>query len=134
MKIRRAPQGYWNLERAIKVAQDCKYRTELLRKHQRAWELLKEAGLLDTYFFEKKEPPKREKIWTVKKSLTVVPLCNSRFQLRMEHPGAYITLRDEGLLAKYFPTKWVRPFTKEERVSIIASCKTRSELHHKQSF
>ena len=58
-------------------------------------------------------------------------MCSSRVDLSKKYPGAYVTLRDAGMLDKYFPTKWVRPFTEEERKSIIESCKTRSELHHK---
>lgn len=131
MKFRRASHGYWTLERAIKVAKEVKYRSELRVRYHQAYCLLNKTGLLDVYFPEKKKHPKREKIWTLEKSLTVVPLCSSRYQLRKEHSGAYITLQDAGLLDKYFPTNWVRPYTEEERAEIIAKCKTRSELHHK---
>ena len=131
MKFRRAPNKYWTLDRAINVAQEVEYRSELRVRCHQAYHLLNKAGLLDVYFPKRKKQPKREKIWTVKKSLTVVPLYNSRYQLQKERPGAYTTLRDAGLLDKYFPTKWVRPFTDEERAEIITSCKTRSELHHK---
>lgn len=130
MKIRVAPKKYWTLERAIKVTQEVKYRSELRDRYNQAYNLLNKAGLLDVYFPKRKKLPKREKTWTLKKSLTVVPLCSSRYQLRKEHPGAYATLRDAGLLDKYFPTNWVRPFTDEERAEIIANCKTRTELHH----
>lgn len=130
MKVRVAPKNYWTLERAIKITRKVKYRSELRDRYNQAYNLLNKAGLLDVYFPERKKQSKREKIWTPEKSLTVVPLCSSRYQLQKEHPGAYITLRDAGLLDKYFPTKWVRPFTEEERAEIIASCKTRTELHN----
>lgn len=131
MKFKRAPNKYWTLDRAIKVAQEVEYRSELRVRYHQAYHLLNKAGLLDVYFPERKKHPKKKKMWTLEKSLTVVPLYSSRYQLQKEHPGAYTTLCDAGLLDKYFPTKWVRPFTDEERAKIIASCKTRSELHHK---
>lgn len=136
MKIKVAPKKYWTLGRAIKVAKEVKYRSELRGRYYQAYHLLNKAGLLDIYFPERKKLPKKEKIWTLEKSLTVVQQCNSRFEFSRKFPGACTTLRDAGLLDKYFPTNWVRPFTEEERVEIIASCKTRSELHdrHKSIY
>jgi len=131
MKFKRAPQGYWTLERALAVVPECKFRSELRKKYNQAYKVLSKHGLLDKYYPEKKAHPKKEKIWTIEKSLTIVNQCTSRFDLSRKFPGAYVTLRNAGLLDKYFPTKWVKPFTEEEKADIIAACKTRSELHHK---
>ena len=131
MKFKRAPNCYWTIERAISVVPECKFRSELRKKYYQAYKVLSKHGLLDKYYPEKKAHPKREKIWTIEKSLTIVNQCTSRFDLSRKFPGAYVTLRNAGLLEKYFPTKWVKPFTEEEKAEIIAACKTRSELHHK---
>ena len=131
MKFKRTPNCYWTIERAISVVPECKFRSELRKKYYQAYKVLSKHGLLDKYYPEKKAHPKKKKIWTIEKSLTIVNQCTSRFDLSRKFPGAYVTLRNAELLDKYFPTKWVKPFTEEERAEIIAACKTRSELHHK---
>lgn len=50
MKFRRAPNGYWTLERSIAVVPECKDRTELRKRYYQAYIVLSKAGLLDKYF------------------------------------------------------------------------------------
>lgn len=130
MKFRAAPKGYWNLERSIAAASEFKYKSDFHKKYPQAYSVLLKSGMIDKYFPEKKRT-KREKIWTLKKSLSIIHQCKCRTEFRLNFPGAFNTIRHAGLLDKYFPTTWVKPFTEEERDAIIHSCKSRSELHEK---
>ncbi len=130
MKFRRPPRCYWTLERAIAIVSECKYRGELCIKYPQAWKLLKDAGLLDKYYPNNKKRVYK-KTWTIEKSLTIISGCSSRMDLSRKHPGAYVTLRDAGLLDQFFPTKWTKPYTEKEKMAIIAICKTRTELHNR---
>lgn len=50
MKFRNAPKGYWTLEHAIEVTQECATRTDLKKKYYQAYIVLQEAGLLEKYY------------------------------------------------------------------------------------
>lgn len=129
MKPGKSSRLYWTLERAIAVVPECKGRCALYKKYPKAWGLLKKADLLDKYYpLERVNSP--HKVWTLEKSLLVVPLCKSRSQLSDKYQSAYLTLRKEGLLDKYFPPLW-RAYTENEKMGFVSSCKTRKELRTK---
>ena len=120
---------YWTIEKSIEVVPECKSRTMLNKKYPMAWTCLKDAGLLDK-FYPQKLRGGAEKLWTVEKSLSVVPLCKTRQELSHRYNVACKTLRKAGLLDKCYPLKY-GTLPEDERMKIIASCNTRTELRSK---
>lgn len=61
-KPERRRKGYWNIDKCINAAKECKTREEFFKKYPRAFDLLKEANLLDELLPISKPPtrPKKE--------------------------------------------------------------------------
>lgn len=129
MKPGKSSRLYWTLERAISVVPECKGRLQLHTKYPKAWELLKAADLLDKYY-PLKQVNGPHKVWTLEKSISVVPMCHSRDELHDKYQSAYLTLKKAGLLDKYFPPKW-KAYSYEEKREILARSSSRKEIREK---
>lgn len=121
------------IEDAIAVAKLCASRTELKEKHNKAYEMLREAKMLDGIAPDK-EKRQAEK-WTFEKRKEVALLCKSRKEFKSRFPQAYDVARANGELdaicshMQYHRHKW----DEKELIEILShvhNMKELKEYHH----
>lgn len=121
----RKRHNYWNIETAKELALECEHQTELRARNQKAYEILRDAGILEDLL-----PPKPSK-WTRETLKELVH--EGKFEQRTEFfrafPGAYTSALQLGLIDAWFPTK--DPMSLEYAVELTKNCGTRTELHKK---
>jgi len=92
---------------------DCRNREELKLRYNPLYQYLRRSKLLDKYMpnpHVPSRPPHPQGYWTLERAIEVVPMCNSRTEMRKKYYQAYIMLKDNGLLDEYLPNiKGKRP-------------------------
>lgn len=121
------------IEDAIAIAKLCASRTELKEKHNKAYEMLREAKMLDGIAPDK-EKRQAEK-WTFEKRKEAASLCKSRKEFKSKFPQAYDVARANGELGaicshmEYHRHKW----DEKELIEILShvhNMKELKEYHH----
>lgn len=122
-----------SIEDAIDIAKRCSDRTELKKKHGKAYEMLRKADMLDGIAPEKKK--KQPVKWTFEKRKEVAQKCNTRKEFKERFPQAYDVARSKGELneicshMKYHRHKW----DENEIINILSHVYNMRELkdfHH----
>lgn len=122
-----------SIEDAIDIAKRCSDRTELKKKHGKAYEMLRKADMLDGIAPEKKK--KQPVKWTFEKRKEVAQKCNTRKEFKERFPQAYDVARSKGELneicshMKYHRHKW----DENELINILSHVYNMRELkdfHH----
>ena len=102
LKRRKKQPGYWTLERAIAVIQECETAAILRKRYRQAYRIVKAAGLIAEYYPNKPVPYNK---LSLEECATAARYCKSKMEFRKKHYRAYERLKKEGLLDELFEDK-----------------------------
>lgn len=122
-----------SLDDAIAIAKKCTNRTEFKEEHNKAYEMLRKAGMLDGIAPDKckKQPQK----WTFERRKEAALKCGTRKEFKQKYPQAYDVARSKGELnsicshMKFHRHKW----NDKELIEILSHVHNMNELkeyHH----
>jgi len=124
--------GIFSSARIRKIVAEYEYAEDFKEKEPGIYEYLCAKHLYSEYCSDLKHKRKEPGYWSLEKSLEVIPECETRTVFQKRYYQAYVAVKEEGLLDKYFPPL-VRPrkWTLERSVKVARLCKSRIELHKK---